>query len=73
MRCIAGSPRYMAPEVLIDPPKDYNMKADVYTYGIVLWCIFSLEVPFGHINSRDELVDFVGKCFASLGVFLLVG
>ena len=25
----AGSPRYMAPEVLVCPPQPYNMKVDV--------------------------------------------
>eukprot|EP00578_Thalassiosira_sp_NH16_P000499 CAMPEP_0181131906 /NCGR_PEP_ID=MMETSP1071-20121207/30708_1 /TAXON_ID=35127 /ORGANISM="Thalassiosira sp., Strain NH16" /LENGTH=162 /DNA_ID=CAMNT_0023218197 /DNA_START=73 /DNA_END=561 /DNA_ORIENTATION=- len=55
----AGSPRYMAPEVLINPPERYNMKADVYTFGIVLWEIFSLERPYSDIKRRDDLVDFV--------------
>ena len=56
----AGSPRYMAPEVLVDPPEDYNMKADVYTFGIVLWEMFALEVPYNNVRSRDTLVSFVG-------------
>ena len=30
----AGSPRYMAPEVLVNPPEKYNLKADVYTFGL---------------------------------------
>ncbi|KAL7539019.1 hypothetical protein ACHAXR_008973 [Thalassiosira sp. AJA248-18] len=55
----AGSPRYMSPEVLADPPEEYNMKADVYTFGIVLWQIFSLEIPYFHIKTRDGLVEFV--------------
>ena len=57
----AGSPRYMAPEVLTDPPEKYNLKADVYTFAIVLWEIFTLELPFFHVRSRDELVEFVGE------------
>ena len=51
----------MAPEVLIDPPKKYNLKADVYGFGVVLWQIFSLEVPFAHIKRMDELVEFVSE------------
>ena len=51
----------MAPEVLVDPPESYNMKADVYTFGIVLWEMFSLEVPYSDIKSRARLVNFVGK------------
>ena len=61
----AGSPRYMAPEVLVDPPEDYNMKADVYTFGIVLWEMFALEVPYNNVRSRDTLVSFVGKYCSS--------
>ena len=30
----AGSPRYMAPEVLVNPPEKYNLKADIYTFGL---------------------------------------
>lgn len=55
----AGSPRYMAPEVLVDPPKEYNLKADVFTFGIVLWEMFSMELPYSHIRKRDALVEFV--------------
>lgn len=55
----AGSPRYMAPEVLVNPPKPYNMKVDVYSFGIVLWEIMSLQKPFGHVTSQEELVDYV--------------
>ncbi|KAL7533608.1 hypothetical protein ACHAXR_009364, partial [Thalassiosira sp. AJA248-18] len=57
----AGSPRYMAPEVLVNPPDKYNLKADVYTFGIVLWEIFSLEVPYSHVKGKDELVEFVAE------------
>ena len=39
-----GSPRYMAPEVALDKP--YNDRCDVYSFGILLHQICSLEVPF---------------------------
>ena len=58
----AGSPRYMAPEVLVDEPY-YNLKADVYTYGIVLWQMLSLQVPFLEIKKKDELIDYVGEYY----------
>ena len=31
-----GTDEYMAPEV-IDGSTDYNLKSDVYSYGIILW------------------------------------
>ena len=56
-----GSPRYMAPEVLVDPPEKYNMKADVYSFSIVLWEMLSLTSPFSHVRSKRQLVDIVGE------------
>ena len=34
----------MAPEVVLCQP--YNLSADVYSYGILLWQILSLTTPF---------------------------
>jgi serine/threonine protein kinase len=39
-----GSPTYMAPEVALGHP--YNVTADVYSFGILLHEICSLEIPF---------------------------
>lgn len=44
-----GSLPYMAPEVALFMP--YNLLADVYSYGIILWEIFSLCPPFKGMNS----------------------
>ena len=41
---MTGTLRYMAPEVFREEP--YNLAADVYSFGIVLWYIFALRVPF---------------------------
>jgi len=57
----AGSPRYMAPEVLKEIPDSYNMKADVYTFGIVAWQILSLQLPYSFVKSRKDLVNYVVK------------
>lgn len=39
-----GTYRWMAPEMIRHEP--YNEKVDVYSYGIVLWELFSCEIPF---------------------------
>lgn len=39
-----GTYRWMAPEMIRHEP--YNDKVDVYSYGIVLWELFSCEIPF---------------------------
>lgn len=57
----AGSPRYMAPELLKEIPDSYNLKADVYTFGIVAWQILSLQLPYSFVQSRQHLVDYVVK------------
>lgn len=44
----------MAPELLSG--RHYNLKADVYTYSIVLWEMLSGKLPYGFIRRRDHLV-----------------
>lgn len=39
-----GSPRYMAPEIALELP--YNEGCDVYSFGILLHQMCSLEIPF---------------------------
>ena len=43
-----GSLRYMAPEVALSDP--YNHLVDVFSFGILLWQMCSLEVPFATYN-----------------------
>lgn len=47
-----GSLRYMAPEVARSDP--YNLTADVYGFGLVLWQVCSLELPFDGMNRQDH-------------------
>jgi serine/threonine protein kinase len=44
MTGLAGTFHWMAPEVL--KSDEYTHKADVYSYGIVLWEIVMREPPF---------------------------
>lgn len=43
-----GTCHWMAPEVLACQP--YSLKADVFSYGIVLWEIMTRETPYKHLN-----------------------
>jgi serine/threonine protein kinase len=43
-----GSLRYMAPEVAEALP--YNQKADVYSFGVILWELNSGKKPFAGLN-----------------------
>eukprot|EP00578_Thalassiosira_sp_NH16_P026861 CAMPEP_0181097588 /NCGR_PEP_ID=MMETSP1071-20121207/11650_1 /TAXON_ID=35127 /ORGANISM="Thalassiosira sp., Strain NH16" /LENGTH=282 /DNA_ID=CAMNT_0023180081 /DNA_START=126 /DNA_END=974 /DNA_ORIENTATION=+ len=49
-RC--GTPRYMAPEVGFS--LGYSLPSDVYSFGILLWQIYALEMPFSSITSPAE-------------------
>lgn len=53
----AGSPRYMAPELLWH--EEYNLKSDVYSFSIILWQMLAGETPYGFVRSRQELFDHV--------------
>eukprot|EP00741_Cyanophora_paradoxa_P020987 tig00021319_g20261.t1 len=43
-----GTPKYMAPEVL--KGERYNEKADIYSYGIVLWELITHKEPYGDMH-----------------------
>lgn len=45
-----GSIRYMAPEVAKSQP--YNLSADVYSYGMLLWHVFANEPRSSRIPAR---------------------
>jgi len=51
-----GSLRYMAPEVALKQP--YNEKADVYSFGIMVWQMARDRVPFKGM-SREEFMTRV--------------
>lgn len=43
----------MAPECLSEEP--YNMKADVYTFAVILWEIQTGGTPYGIVKGRSHL------------------
>ncbi|OMO66795.1 hypothetical protein CCACVL1_20984, partial [Corchorus capsularis] len=53
----AGTPEWMAPEVLCDEPS--NEKSDVYSFGVVLWELVTLQQPWKHLN-QPQVVAAVG-------------
>lgn len=51
----AGTWRYMAPEVF--HKQVYNLKADVYSLGMILYFIYKNELPFSGFNKK-RLIEY---------------
>ena len=51
--------RNCAPEILLDKP--YNEKADIWSFGLLLWELTTLEQPFSDLISYDALVEKICK------------
>ncbi|ELR14068.1 protein kinase domain containing protein [Acanthamoeba castellanii str. Neff] len=55
---VRGTPLYMAPEVM--RKRDFNEKADVYSFGIVLWELLTEQKPFEHHRDWNKFLVAVG-------------
>jgi serine/threonine protein kinase len=49
----AGSLRYMSPETMLENPS--GLAADVYSFGLILWELCTLETAYANIESRKDL------------------
>ena len=54
-----GTPLYMAPEIL-SGQSHYSMKADVYSYGIVLCGVWNQQIPYSD-ERYDDVKEFLFK------------
>ncbi|CAG5034880.1 unnamed protein product [Parnassius apollo] len=57
-----GSILWMAPEVIrMDEPAPYTFRSDVYAYGVVLYELMAGELPYAHLNNKDQILWMVGR------------
>lgn len=54
-----GTFNYMAPEVI--DGGDYGTKADVFSYGLILWEMVNNEEPFGTF-SKEKIQEKIRRC-----------
>ena len=47
----------MAPELL--EGKQYSLKVDVYSYGILLWEILSRRTPYSNLQNFMAIIKYV--------------
>lgn len=47
----------MAPELL--EGKQYSLKVDVYSYGILLWEILSRRTPYSNLHNPMAILKYV--------------
>ena len=62
----------MAPEVIkMKTDSPYTFRSDVYAFGIVLYELFSGQLPYGDINNRDLILFNVGRGYLKPNMSLL--
>ncbi|KAG8378000.1 hypothetical protein BUALT_Bualt08G0092600 [Buddleja alternifolia] len=59
MTAETGTYRWMAPEVIEHKP--YNHKADVFSFGVVLWELLTGKLPYAHLTPLQAAVGVVQK------------
>lgn len=52
-----GTPAWMAPEVLRG--EEYTLRADVYSFGVILWEVLCRAQPFKALNNFQIIAAVV--------------
>lgn len=54
------NPDWLAPEIILNQP--YSISSDVFSYGIILWELVSLQHPFDEYSVRRVVARVVFVC-----------
>lgn len=57
-----GSILWMAPEVIrMQEDNPYSFQSDVYAFGIVEYELLAGQLPYPHVNNKDQILFMVGR------------
>jgi len=57
-----GSILWMAPEVIrMKDANPFSFQSDVYAFGIVMFELFTQQLPYSNINNKDQILFMVGR------------
>ena len=54
-----GTCRFMAPEIALSQP--YNLKADVYSFGMIMYNLLSLKKPYDGLHMKEWFAFAITK------------
>lgn len=67
-----GSILWMAPEVIrMQEDSPYSFQSDVYAYGIVMFEMLTVQLPYSKINNKDQILFMVGRGYLRPDLSLL--
>ncbi|PIA56746.1 hypothetical protein AQUCO_00700834v1 [Aquilegia coerulea] len=69
MTAETGTYRWMAPEVIEHKPYDY--KADVFSFGIVLWELLTGKLPYEYLTPLQAAVGVVQKVIMVFNIIII--
>jgi len=55
-RMKAGTPEYMAPELITKSGQDLDVRSDIWALGVILYELLTLTLPFQGANPREVLM-----------------
>ena len=58
-----GTLRYMAPEILFNNGKDYNLMIDIYSLALNYWFIATGKRPFNEIDKNPHIIHLIKEGF----------